>query len=401
MQTHVVIMAGGIGSRLWPISTPERPKQFIDLLGIGKSLLQMTVDRFLPVCSIQNFWVVTSERYTGIVREQLPMVPAGHILAEPVARNTAPCIAYACWKIARECPDANIVVTPADALVINVEKFANVIRKALNFTVMDGRIVTVGIEPSRPETGYGYICAAERRPDEVVPVLSFKEKPDLETARGYLEAGNYFWNAGIFIWNVRTIMAQMRLHAPQIAGVMDRIAASFGSWKEEETVQELFPTCEKVSIDYAVMEKSDCISVIACNIGWSDLGSFSSIREHIPLPEGVMSNASAAAGAAASAAAGAGASAVAGAAAGAAESAAAGATQAVSRATAGLNKVVGRDVRTIGCEGCIIHAESMETVVAVGLKDYIVAVKDGNVLVCPLSEEQMIKEYSKPAPGKK
>ena len=162
---------------------------------------------------------------------------------------------------------------------------------------------------------------------------------------------------------------------------MDRIAASFGSWKEDETVQELFPTCEKVSIDYAVMEKSDCISVIACNIGWSDLGSFSSIREHIPLPEGVMSNASAAAGAAASAA--------------------AGAAQAVSRATAGLNKVVGRDVRTIGCEGCIIHAESMETVVAVGLKDYIVAVKDGNVLVCPLSEEQMIKEYSKPDPGKK
>jgi mannose-1-phosphate guanylyltransferase len=261
-------------------------------------------------------------------------------------------------------------------LVINVEKFANVIRKALNFTVMDGRIVTVGIEPSRPETGYGYICAAERRPDEVVPVLSFKEKPDLETARGYVEAGNYFWNAGIFVWNVRTIMAQMRLHAPQIAGVMDRIAASFGSWKEDETVQELFPTCEKVSIDYAVMEKSDCISVIACNIGWSDLGSFSSIREHIPLPEGIMSGA---------ADAGAG----------------DGCAPTVSRATAGLNKVVGRDVRTIGCEGCIIHAESMETVVAVGLKDYIVAVKDGNVLVCPLSEEQMIKEYSKPDPGKK
>ena len=375
MQTHVVIMAGGIGSRLWPISTPERPKQFIDLLGIGKSLLQMTVDRFLPVCSIHNFWVVTSERYTGIVREQLPMVPAGHILAEPVARNTAPCIAYACWKIARECPDANIVVTPADALVINVEKFANVIRKALNFTDQDGRIVTVGIEPSRPETGYGYICAAERRPDEVVPVLSFKEKPDLETARGYLEAGNYFWNAGIFVWNVRTIMAQMRLHAPQIAGVMDRIAASFGSWKEDETVQELFPTCEKVSIDYAVMEKSDCISVIACNIGWSDLGSFSSIREHIPLPEGVMPDAADA-------------------------GTDDGCAPTVSRTTEGLNKVVGRDVRTIGCEGCIIHAESMETVVAVGLKDYIVAVKDGNVLVCPLSEEQMIKEYSKPDPGK-
>ena len=234
MDTHVVIMAGGIGSRLWPVSTPQKPKQFIDLLGIGKTLIQMTVERFLPVCNKENFWVVTSASYVGIVKEQLPDIPASHILAEPEPRNTAPCIAYACWKIHSVNPDANIVVTPADALVINVQKFAAAIRKALNTTDGSNRIVTVGVAPTRPDTGYGYICAEEKNPDEVVKVREFKEKPDRRTAKEYLKAGNYFWNAGIFIWNAKTIISQIRAYAPQIAGVMDRIAASFGTWKEEE-----------------------------------------------------------------------------------------------------------------------------------------------------------------------
>ena len=359
MDTHVVIMAGGVGSRLWPVSLPEKPKQFIDLLGIGKTLIQMTVDRFRPVCDLGNFWVVTSEAYVDIVREQLPDIPKEQILAEPVPRNTAPCIAYACWKISAKHPDANIIVTPADALVINVQKFAAAIRKALNFTDGSGKIVTVGIEPSRPETGYGYIQAAERQPDEIVKVLEFKEKPDLQTAKYYIAAGNYFWNAGIFVWSCKTIISELRTHAPQIAGVMDRIAASFGTWKEKEILDELFPTCEKISIDYAVMEKSKEIFVIASDLGWSDLGSFSSIKEHIPMPEEdpVPDGGSA-------------------------------------KAVEGDNKVIGKDIRLFGCEGCIVHAEGSETVVVSGLKDYIVAVKDGDVLVCPISEEQMIKEYS-------
>ena len=227
MDTHVVIMAGGIGSRLWPVSTPQMPKQFIDLLGIGKTLIQMTMERFLPVCNIQNFWVVTSKGYVDTVKQQLPDIPENHILAEPEPRNTAPCIAYACWKIHAVNPDANIVVTPADALVINVQKFAAAVRKALNFTDGSNRIVTVGIEPSRPDTGYGYVCAEEKKLDEIVKVREFKEKPDLLTAEKYYKAGNYFWNAGIFIWNARTISSQMKTHAPQIAGIMDRIAASF------------------------------------------------------------------------------------------------------------------------------------------------------------------------------
>mgnify|MGYP002521483950 FL=1 len=365
METHVVIMAGGVGSRLWPVSTPEKPKQFIDLLGIGKTLIQLTVARFTPVCNPENFWVVTSEKYVPLVREQLPEIPAGHILAEPEPRNTAPCIAYACWKISAGCPDANIVVTPADALIINEQKFSNIIRKALNFTSEGGRIVTVGIEPSRPETGYGYIFAEEKRPDEIVKVREFKEKPDLATAKEYLAAGTYFWNAGIFVWNAGTIISQMRAHAPQIAGVMDRIAPSFGTSEEETTVKELFPTCEKISIDYAVMEKSDEIYVIPCDLGWSDLGSFSSIKEHIPaseddpVPDGLSSE-----------------------------------------GCRDGDKVIGDDVRLFGCKGCIVHAEDAKTVVVKGLDGYIVAVKEGNVLVCPLADEQRIKEYSAPKKGR-
>ena len=361
MDTHVVIMAGGIGSRLWPVSTPEKPKQFIDLLGIGKTLLQMTVDRFLPVCNITNFWVVTSDKYVDIVKEQLPLIPENQILAEPEPRNTAPCIAYACWKIAAAHPNANIVVTPADALVINIQKFAAAIRKALNFTAESDRIVTIGIEPTRPETGYGYIQTGGKCDDEVVKVVEFKEKPCLATAKKYLADGNYYWNAGIFVWNCKTIASELRLHAPQIAGVMDQIAASFGSWKEEERLRELFPTCEKISIDYAVMEKSSNIYVIGGDLGWSDLGGFSSIKEHIPMPEDDPVPDGGAA-----------------------------------KAIEGDNKVIGRDIRMFGCEGCIVHAEGSKMVVVSGLKDYIVAVKDGNLLVCPLSEEQDIKEYSAP-----
>lgn len=352
MNTHVVIMAGGIGSRLWPVSRPQKPKQFIDLLGIGRTLIQMTMDRFLPVCCKENFWVVTSEAYVETVKEQLPGIPADHILAEPVPRNTAPCIAYACWKIQAVCPDANIVVTPADALVLNVDKFAAVIRKALDFTAVGSGIVTVGIEPSRPETGYGYICAEEKRPDEVVKVRCFKEKPDLEKAKIYLDEGNYFWNAGIFVWNCGTIVSELRRHSPQIAGVMDGIAVTFGTNGEVEALKALFPTCDKISIDYAVMEKSDSIHVIASDLGWSDLGSFSSIKEHIPAPEDPAKDRS------------------------------------------GDNRVIGRDVRIFGCEGCLVHAPGTETVVVSGLKNYIVAVKDGCVLVCPFDEEQKIKEYS-------
>ena len=345
MNTHVVIMAGGIGSRLWPLSTPERPKQFIDVLGVGKSLLQLTVERFLPVCAPDRFWVVTSGKYVDLVREQLPAVPQDQILAEPEARNTAPCIAYASWKIIRRDPQANIVVTPADALVLRTDVFAETIRKALAYTAESDAIVTVGITPVRPETGYGYIHAAEAVKGQVVKVSEFREKPDLETAKAYLADGHYVWNAGIFVWNVKTIVSELRAHAPQIAGVMDALSPSFFTPDESRMLRELFPTCEKVSVDYAVMEKSDRIHVIAEELGWSDLGSWGSVQTHIvPDAEG--------------------------------------------------NTVVGGDVRLFGCRDCFVHAAEEKTVVVEGLQGYIVSESAGRLLVCRLSEEQRIREFS-------
>ncbi len=280
-NTHIVIMAGGVGSRLWPISTPTHPKQFIDLLGVGKSLIQMTVERFLPSADIRNFWVVTSAEYADIVKEQLPDVPEEHILLEPEPRNTAPCIAYACRKIAAHHPDANVVVTPADALVTETRKFTEVIDKALAFTLGTSHIVTVGILPTRPETGYGYINAPGLSHGKLTKVLQFKEKPDLQTAEKYLASGNYVWNAGIFVWNVRTINDELRAHAPQIMSVMDRLEPYFYTPDERTVLNELFPTCNKISIDYAVMEKSANIYVIAEELGWSDLGSWHSLRAQL------------------------------------------------------------------------------------------------------------------------
>lgn len=346
MQNHIVIMAGGIGSRFWPMSTPEYPKQFIDVMGVGKSLIQLTVERFKGICPKENFWVVTSEKYVDIVKEQLPQIPAQHILAEPEARNTAPCIAYACWKIRKEFPQANIVVTPSDALVIDTAEFARCIAVALEKTADSQAIVTLGMMPTRPETGYGYIAAqGEADAKGICEVEAFKEKPDVETAKGYLAAGNYFWNAGIFVWNVDTITNAIRRYAPQIAGVMDELEPALFTDREAEELKQLFPTCEKISIDYAVMEKAEDIFVLPAEFGWSDLGSWGSLRTLLPQDE------------------------------------------------AG-NAKVGNRVDMYNCRNCVVHAAEEKRVVLEGLEGYIVAEKDGQLLVCRLSEEQRIKDFA-------
>lgn len=338
-------MAGGVGSRLWPLSTPDVPKQFIDVLGVGRSLIQLTAERFAPLCAPERFWVVTGEKYVHLVHEQLPFIPEDQILAEPEGRNTAPCIAYASWKIQKKDPEANIVVTPADALVLKTAEFADTIRKALEFTAKRDAIVTVGIAPTRPETGYGYIHAAEAIHGQVLKVSEFREKPDLDTAIGYLEDGKYFWNAGIFVWNVSTILSELRAYAPQIAGIMDQLSPSFFTEQETPDLQRLFPTCEKISIDYAVMEKSPRIYVIAEDLAWSDLGSWGSVKTHLPQdPDG--------------------------------------------------NSVVGGDVRLFDCQDCFVHTASEKTVVVEGLEGYIVAESRDRLLICRLSQEQRIKEFS-------
>ena len=338
-------MAGGVGSRLWPLSTPDVPKQFIDVLGVGRSLIQLTAERFAPLCAPDRFWVVTGEKYVHLVHEQLPFIPEDQILAEPEGRNTAPCIAYASWKIQKKDPEANIVVTPADALVLKTAEFADTIRKALEFTAKRDAIVTVGIAPTRPETGYGYIHAAEAIHGQVLKVSEFREKPDLDTAIGYLEDGKYFWNAGIFVWNVSTILSELRAYAPQIAGIMDQLSPSFFTEQETPDLRRLFPTCEKISIDYAVMEKSPRIYVIAEDLAWSDLGSWGSVKTHLPQdPDG--------------------------------------------------NSVVGGDVRLFDCQDCFVHTASEKTVVVEGLEGYIVAESRDRLLICRLSQEQRIKEFS-------
>ena len=340
-------MAGGIGSRFWPMSTPEYPKQFVDVMGCGKTMIQQTVERFSTVCPMTNFWVVTSAAYVDIVRSQLPEIPSENILAEPCARNTAPCIAYACWKIKTKHPDANIVVTPSDALVTDVDEFRRVIGGALAFTAQGKRIVTLGIRPTRPETGYGYIAALEPLPgSEICSVDSFREKPSLDVAKEYLAAGNYFWNAGIFVWTVDTIMDSIRRFTPELAEKMDAMAGAFYTDMETEVVGNIFPTCEKISIDYAVMEKADYIYTFPEDFGWSDVGTWGSLWTLLPHDENG-------------------------------------------------NAVVGQNVRLYGCKGCIVHAPDAASVVLEGVEDSIVVERDGRILICRLSEEQRIKDFEK------
>ncbi|MFT0485778.1 mannose-1-phosphate guanylyltransferase [Bacteroides thetaiotaomicron] len=348
MDNHIVIMAGGIGSRFWPMSTPECPKQFIDVMGCGRTLIQLTADRFDGVCPRENVWVVTSEKYIDIVREQLPEIPESNILAEPCARNTAPCIANACWKIKKKHPNANVVVTPSDALVIDTGEFRRVVEKALRFTDNSSAIVTLGIKPTRPETGYGYIAAGDQimTDKEIFTVDAFKEKPDRETADRYLAEGNYFWNAGIFVWNVRTITSVMRVYAPGIAQIFDRIFPDFYTEKENETIKKLFPTCEAISIDYAVMEKAQEIYVLPASFGWSDLGTWGALRGLLPQDKSG-------------------------------------------------NATVGADVRLYESKNCIVHTSEEKRVVIQGLDGYIIAEKDNTLLICKLDEEQRIKEFSK------
>ena len=346
-MNHIVIMAGGIGSRFWPMSTPEFPKQFVDVLGTGKTMIQMTVERFAPLCPMDNFWVVTSKDYVPIVKQQLPHLPEGNILAEPAMRNTAPCIAYACWKIRQKDPYANVVVTPSDALVLDVNEFRKVIGRALDFTVSGQRIVTVGIKPTRPETGYGYIATGALEGDgPICKVDSFREKPALEVAKEYLKAGNYLWNAGIFVWNIDTITESVKVYNPDLAARMDVMAQAFGTADEAKVVEEVFPTCEKISIDYAVMEKAPYIYTIPGDFGWSDVGTWGSLWTLLPHD-------------------------------------------------AYGNAVVGENVRLNECRGCIVHAPGASSVVLQGLEDCIVVERNGRLLICRLSEEQRIKDFVK------
>lgn len=348
-NNNLVIMAGGVGSRFWPMSTTDYPKQFIDVFGTGRTFIQMTYDRFKGVVSPENVWVVTSEKYADIVSEQLPDIPKGNILLEPCRRNTAPCIAYVSWRIKAKNPKANLVITPADHLVTDVVEFQRVIKSALGFTSETDAIVTLGMTPTRPETGYGYIQAdlqeASLSNKEIFRVDSFKEKPDLATAKEYVKKKEFYWNSGIFIWNVSTIVNALRIYEPGISRIFENLLPVYGTDKEQEMINKNFPLCESISIDYAVMEKAEEIFVFPANFGWSDVGTWGSLHTIAPVDKNG-------------------------------------------------NNIIGNNVRLYETSNCVVHTTEEKRVVVQGLDGYIVAEKGDTLLICKLEEEQRIKEFS-------
>ena len=342
-------MAGGVGSRFWPMSTEERPKQFIDVLGTGKTLLQLTVERFGQLVPAENVWVVTNAKYADIVASQLPDMPRQNILCEPCRRNTAPCIAYVSWRIKSRDPKANIVVTPSDHIVTNVQEFQRVVAECMDFTQDSDAIVTLGMKPTRPETGYGYIqadlSAPSLRNKQIFRVDSFREKPDLQTAEQYIKKSNYYWNAGIFIWNVSTIVNAFRVYQPRMAKTFEDMLPVYGTDSEQDVVNEHFPKCENISVDYAIMEKAEEIFVCPADFGWSDLGTWGSLHEQ-------------------------------------------------SKKDLYGNVSIGQDINLVESHNCIVHTVQEKKVVIQGLDGYIVAENDDTLLICKLSEEQRIKQFS-------
>ena len=348
-NNHLVIMAGGVGSRFWPMSTEDKPKQFIDVLGVGRSLLQLTFDRFKGICPPENVWVLTNHKYADLVHEQLPEVPVGNILREPCRRNTAPCIAYVSWRIKNADVNANIVVTPSDHIVTDTEEFRRVIMQGLNFTAETDAIVTLGMRPNRPETGYGYIQADLRSPSarnkEIFRVDQFREKPDLATAQKYIQQNNFYWNAGIFIWSATTIINAFRIYEPSLAKIFDGIRSKLGTQEEQSVIDTRYPECESISVDYAIMEKAEEIFVFPSDFGWSDLGTWGSLLMQ-------------------------------------------------SRRDIYGNAIIGENISLYDSKNCIIHTTDYKKTVVQGLDGYIVAEKDGKLLICKLSEEQRIKQFS-------
>ena len=345
---YLVIMAGGVGSRFWPVSSEELPKQFLDILGTGRTLLQLTADRFRDIVPNDNIYIVTSANYCAIVKEQLPDVPAENILAEPCRRNTAPCICYVSWKIKKRNPKANIAVVPSDHMVTDEKKFAEAITQSLEYAAETDAIVTLGIKPTRPETGYGYIKAdlsfASSRKNNMFRVDAFKEKPNRETAELYLKQSSYFWNSGIFIWNVSTIVNAFRVYQPAISRIFEDLLPVYDTPQEQEMIDKLFPECENISVDYAIMEHAEEIFVYPARFGWSDLGTWGSLREQV-------------------------------------------------QKDAYGNACIGPDIDLYETYNCIVHATGEKKVVVQGLDGYVVAEKDGTLLICKLSEEQRIKLF--------
>ena len=344
-NNYCVIMGGGIGSRFWPFSRENRPKQFLDFFGTGRSLLQMTVDRFEKIIPREHIYIVTNRRYVRLVKEQLLFLADDQILAEPARRNTAPCIAYASYRIKACCPQANIVVVPSDQLVLKEYEFLEAVRKSLDFVANHRALVTLGAKPTRPETGYGYIQSSDSHQGDFVKVKTFTEKPNRELAQVFMESGEFFWNTGLFVWNVDTILEAIRRYLPDISARFDIGPEKFNTPAEEAFIEEHFPFCPSISIDYGVMEKADNVYMLCVDFGWADLGTWGSIFDIAPRD-------------------------------------------------AANNAVLKTRAVLYESEDNIIALEDRHRLAIVqGLKDYIV-VESGNVLlICRKTDEQRIKQF--------
>lgn len=347
-NTYGLIMAGGVGSRFWPLSTSENPKQFLDVLGIGKSLLRLTFERLQKFIPAEHIYILTNTSYEALVLEQLPELTSSQVLCEPERKNTAPCIAYAAAKIHALDPDATLLISPADHLIINEARFEEIIRTAWQ-TAQDGKLVTLGIEPTRPDTGYGYIefeKTEQTQKGSACPVLQFREKPNLATAQAFLDAGNFFWNAGIFVWKSAVILEALAQYQSDIYQIFSAQPEVYGSAQEIAFLKDAFAACPDISIDFAVMEKAQNVSMVLADFDWSDLGTWGSLTTHLDKD-----------------------------------------TQ--------QNSIIGQNVYAFDSENCLINVPHNKTVLLDGLQDYIVIDTADKLMVLRLSNEQKLKEYLK------
>jgi len=345
-----VIMAGGIGARFWPMSRTSHPKQFIDILGTGETLIQQTYKRFTKICPRENIYIVTNEIYIDLVNQQIPEVQPAQILAEPSRRNTAPCIAYANYCILARDPEARIVVAPSDHIILNENLFLKNIQSALDAAGENDWLLTLGIRPSRPDTGYGYIQYLEEKvpvyPKEqhIKKVKTFTEKPNLELAVTFLQCGDFLWNSGIFIWSLKSIMNAFRQHLEEVDILFKQGIGKYGTPEEKVFITETYTICKSISIDYGIMENASNVYVLAADFGWSDLGTWGSLYENRPKDEQG-------------------------------------------------NTVIGKNVMMYESNNCIVNMPNDKVVVLEGLNDYIVVDSDNVLLVCRKADEQQIRQY--------
>ncbi|MET3113839.1 mannose-1-phosphate guanylyltransferase [Pedobacter sp. CG_S7] len=346
-NNYALIMAGGIGSRFWPVSRTEFPKQFIDFFGIGKTLIQSTYDRFLRICPPENIFIVTNELYTSIIKEQLPNIADNQILAEPIMRNTAPCVAYGAMKIAEINPDATIVVAPSDHTIANLDKFIAAIEQSLTAAANNDCLITLGIQPSRPDTGYGYIQYTENTlptDPKLYKVKLFTEKPNTDLATSFIQSGDFLWNAGIFIWSAKSINKAFEKHLPEMYDIFKSGQTIYNTSDETAFISNAYQQCTNISIDFGIMEKADNVYVLPAEFGWSDLGTWASIYEMAEKDY-------------------------------------------VGNAVLPADKVM-----MFNSSNCMVNVPDNKLVVLNGLHDYIVVEANDILMVCPRSEEQSVKQ---------